>query len=393
MKRVLALMALLAGIPAAAAEAPALLPSEAFRDYRPADFCQDIADSFGRQDLALVERHFDYDGLVRKSIPDGLDPVVAAGLGKGLRGRLVETLADPVRSEKLTWHARLQDEGGADQRCTLGAIADDGLLVFDLYVERRGKGLLITDTRNHGMARRTSELMYRLFSNILPLQELSGATDGSSASRLVALGRDDRLKRVSAFVKSLDGTNHAAMIEAYELMPEDARREPVLLIRLINGVRANDRLYQRYLGKLATLVGDDPDFSFMLFDLYLDRKDKPRILRARQDASDRAAHLMPLLVLGVVAEREAGGEQGIRRSLSRLLQANDGYEPLYWFIAEDATGRGDFETGVTALKVLQHRFGHDFSEAAPDEHAYLQKLRGSAAFRAWMDRQAGATAP
>lgn len=395
MRRLLALMVLLAGAPAVAADAQASaeLPSAAFRDYRAADFCQDIADSFSRQDVTLVERHFDYDGMVRKAIPAGLDPAVAAGLAMGLRSRLVDTLADPVRGEKLDWSSRLQDEGRTDERCTLGAIADDGLMVFDLYLERRGTSLLITDTRNHGMARRTSELMYRLFLNILPMQTLSGWSQATGAERAAALGGNERLRRVSAFVKSLEGGDHGAMIESFELMPEEARREPVLLIRLINGVRADQQLYQRYLARLAGVVGDDPDFSFMLFDLYLERKDRPRLLRAGQDARDRAPTLLPVLVLGVIAEREAGGAQGVRRSVSRLLEANDGYEPLYWIIAEEAAGRGDFETGVTALKVLQQRFGHDFGEVAQGEEAYLQKLRGSAPFRAWMSGRAAAAEP
>lgn len=395
MRRLLFLPLLLAATLVRAGEAPAspappatpLPPAAAFRDYRPADLCLDIAASFGRQDAGIIERHFDMDGFMQRALPAGLDREVAAALSAGLRTRLLQALAEQVRSEALDWSSRLQDEGRPEQRCTLGAIAGDGMMIFDFYVQRRGDALVITDMRNHGMARRSSDLMYRLFTSILPLDTVSAWSPASTAERLAALGSSERLARISAFIKAVDGDDRAEMIARYEALPEDARREPVLLIRLIHGVRSDDVLYQRYLARLAALVGDDPEFSFMLFDHYLEVGDKARLLRARQHVSERASALLPVLLLGVLAEREAGKAADLRRSVARLLEANDGYEPVYWLIAEDAVRRGDFETGVTALKVLQQRFGHDFREGAADEEDYLRALRGSVPFRHWMAQQ------
>lgn len=375
---------------AAAPRATPVLPSAMFRDYRAADLCMDLAYSFSQRDMALLERHFDVDGLVRKAVPAGLDPGVAAGIASGLRIKLLGSLMASITAERLQWTSRLQDEGLPDERCTLGAISDDGMVLLDLYLGRVNGALMITDTRNHGMARRTSELMYRLFASFLPLDALSAWTPGPASARLAALDGDDRVNRVLAFVRSLDGGDRAVMIERYESLPAEARREPVLLIRLIDGVRDDPVLYRRYLARLAALVGDDPDFSFMLFDHYVETGDKPRILRAQRQTDQKGSSLLPVLVLGVFAEREAGGAQGVRRSVSRLLEAHDGYEPLYWIIAEEASKRGDPETAVTALKVLQKRFGRDFSAPAQDEDEYLRRLRGSAPFQAWMARQQAA---
>lgn len=398
MKRLLVILALLASLPVAAAEtamrpAPLTLPSGMFRDYRAADLCLDLAYTFSQRDMALLERHFDVDGLVRKAVPAGLDPRVAAGISSGLRAKLLNSLVASISAERLQWTSRLQDEGRPGERCTLGAISDDGMVLIDLYLERVGGVVMITDTRNHGMARRTSELMYRLFASFLPLDALSAWTPGPAAARLAALDGDDRVNRVLAFIRSLDSGDPAVMIERYESLPAEARREPVLLIRLIDGVRADPALYQRYLARLAALVGDDPEFAFMLFDHYVATGDKPRILRAQRQAEEKASSLLPVLVLGVFAEREAGGARGVRRRVSRLLETHDGYEPLYWIIAEEASQRGDPETAVTALKVLQQRFGHDFSAPAKDEDAYLRRLRGSAPFQAWMARQQAAAEP
>lgn len=371
--------------PAAVAAAAPVLPVSVFRDYRAADLCLDLGASINRGDFSVLEHHLDLDALLRRAIPAGLSPEVAKGLDQGSRGAMLDSLRDTFRREKLQWRTLLQEPGSPRERCTLGAMSGDGVKLVDFLVGQREGRPVFIDMRNYAMGRNSSELMYRFFSYLVPMDLASAWSSTATREQLAQrMAADDRLPRVMAFSRALGGGDAAAVREAFERLPADARREPALLIRVIDASRDDSALYSRYLGQLADLVGDDADFSYMLVDYYYLKRDKTRLLRARDRVTLLAPDFLPMHFLSLGIEREFGSAAGMRAALGAALARDDGFETLYWLMAEEAAGRRDFETAVTALKVLQARFRYDFSQLQEPRRPYMRLVKESAPYRAWM---------
>lgn len=377
--------------PAAAAAAPPVLPASVFRDYRAADLCLDIGASLSRSDLSVLEQHLDIDALLRRAIPAGLAPEVAKGVESGARSSLLASMRATFRGEKMQWRTLLQEPGTPRERCTLGAVSEGGVVLIDLLLVPRDGRPVIVDMRNYAMGRNSSELMYRFFTYMLPMELASGWNSAATHEKLAQrLAGDDRLPRVLAFSSALGRADPAAVNAAFDRLPADARREPALLIRAIDASRDDPERYSRYLEQLAAIVGDDPDFSFALVDHYFLKRDKPRLLRARERVTRMAPGFLPTQFMGLGIEREFGSVASMRAALAATLALDDGFETLYWLMAEEAAGRRDFDTAVTALKVLQARFHYDFTQLREPRQPYMKVVKESAPYRAWMAQEAAA---
>ncbi|MES2919478.1 MAG: hypothetical protein V4729_12785 [Pseudomonadota bacterium] len=383
-----------AAVPAAAPPVPAL-----FQDYRAAELCLDLAESLGRQDLALLEQHLDLDDMVRKALPRGLDPQLRANVLTGARASFRATLAQTFTRQKLAWESELQGEGGARQRCTLGAVADGGVVLMDAFIAERESGPRITDIHDYSMGTSGIESMRRFFSYMLPSQSmplqglpLTAGFVPAPSGMAPALVDDLRLQRVMEFLGALRSGDAQAIHASFERMPESARRQPTLLIRTIAAMRADDALYREYLSRLAVLVGDNPDYAFVLIDHYILTNDTTRLLRSLLQVESMAPGFLPVLALRLGAEQTEGDAPGTRRAIARMLAVDDGYEPVYWSIVEEAGKRQDFATAVTAFKVLKRRFGYDFTKVDEPADANLRAALASRPFREWMQAEAAASA-
>lgn len=386
-----------AAAPATAAVAAPLV-SALFRDYRAAELCLDLAESLGRQDLTLLEQHLDLDDMVRKALPRGMDPQLGATVLSGARASFRATLVQTFTRQKLQWRSALQGEGGARQRCTLGAVADGGVVLMDAFIAERESGPRITDIHDYSMGTSGIESMRRFFSYMLPsasmpLQGLPLKAEFRPApGKAPTLVDDARFQRVMEFLGALRSGDVQAIHASFERMPESARRQPTLLIRAMAAMRGDDALNREYLARLAAVVGDDPDYAFVLIDHYLLTNDRTRLLRSMLQVESMAPGFLPALVLRLGAEQNEGDGPGTRRVIARLLALDDGYEPVYWSIVEEAGKRQDFATAVTAIKVLTRRFRYDFTKVDEGADATLRAVLASRPFREWMQAEAGAAA-
>lgn len=399
MKRFVPLPALLLCATALAADVP--LGADAFHDYRAADLCADLATDFSHQRLAVLDRHLSFEALFTRIFPPGLSPTIVNTFVAGGRASIRSTLEGMFVREKTAWQSRLQGREGVDLRCTVGSSSGAGVRAVDFFIESRPEGLVIVDMRDYSMGQRSSDALRGLYGYLMPalMQYRPDAADRAAGPASPAWTPaspsaldDARLQRVLAFVRAIQSGDAADARARFDELPESARNEPALLLRMLGTVRSDDALYREYLARLSGIVKDDPGYAFTLFDYYYMTRDTTRLLQARREVERWAPDFVPVLMLGVVAQQRAGSAAGLSRQIARLLEADDGFEPVYWVIVEEACRRKDFDAAVLALKVLTQRFRYDFTRVKEPSLEYMRELWASPPFKAWVGTQAPAAA-
>ncbi|HEX4870008.1 MAG TPA: hypothetical protein VFV15_04700 [Moraxellaceae bacterium] len=411
MKRLIPLPAVLLCATALAAEAP--LGADAFHDYRAADLCADLAADFSRQRLAVLDRHLSFPALFARIFPPGMSPALVSSFVEGGRGSIRSSLENIFVRDKAAWQPRLQGREGVDLRCTVGSSSEAGVRAVDFFIETRPEGLVIVDLRDYSMGQRSSDALRGLYGYVMPSlmqyrpdvptghgpgaaapgRSPAGALSGAQGLPAPSALDDARLQRVMAFVRAIQSGDMAAARARFDELPESARNEPALLLRLLGALRSDDALYREYLGRLSTVVKDDPGYAFILFDHYYMTQDRARLLSASREVERWAPGFVPVLMLGVVAEQRSGSAAGLSRQIARLLESDDGFEPAYWVIVEEACRRKDFDTAVLALQVLTQRFRYDFTRTKEPSLDYMRELWASPPFKAWIGTLGPAAGP
>ena len=366
MRRVLALLALLAAAPLAWADAAV---------------GRAIADALNKREIEAVLRMMDVEAVGRQVTKDlGLSAADREQVVKIFPSALRTNVQIGVRSmESSKGSARFMRSGVRDSRpfaLLRYDLEDQGIDYVEYYLTKSGK---VEDWYVHSLAARFSTLARLSLATALKTDSM---LYGMFGTRFLTPADAKPFADMRAQLQAQD---FAGAYRTLERFPDEFRKtRQWALMRVSYGGRIDEQTHRAALRQLAKDFGGDPELQFMLVDHYFFEQQFDRALTAigaleRGIGGEDAATMNLRGNVLLAAKRYDDASTACRRG----MQLEPDHKAAYWCLVAVGLGQNNGKIAVEGLKAYESAFAVKFNLDQLAAQAEYKQIATTPEFAAW----------